>query len=109
MLPAAAMLSHLHDHDVLGSLEPQPGVLGDDLTRLVLGGDLVAVSVRCCEVLEHHALHYIREVTKLFRSTPVLDDVDVNERHDVLLDGVMGDRAVGGLCGVRSEIRTPHR
>ena len=64
----APLLHDLDDHHAVGPLEPQPGVLGDDVADRVLGDDLVAIPRRRGEHVEHDVLDHVGDPAQLRRA-----------------------------------------
>ena len=59
LLGRPALLEDLDDHDAVRTLQTEAGVLRDDLTRGVLGDDLVTITRRCRKDIEHDVLHSV--------------------------------------------------
>jgi len=89
LLPGAALLEDLHHGHAVAALKPEACVLGDDVTHRMLSNDLVPVTRRRREDVEHDLLHHIRQLAQL-TGRPAGLNVDSNQRHAVLLSITIG-------------------
>src|SRR3954469_17934084 len=79
---ATPLLKDLDQHPVVGPLEPEPGVLQDQVPRRVLVDDLVAIAWRRREDLLEDLLDDVGQPSQL-RGFPSLDDIDPDQWHGV--------------------------
>src|SRR5215212_9451016 len=81
LLGRPALLEDLDDHDGVRTLQPEARVLGNDVTVVVLGDDLVSIARRSGKNVEHHVLDGVSQSAEFFRSSTLLD-IDPDQWHN---------------------------
>src|SRR5687767_11593416 len=75
-----ALLEDLDDHDAVRTLQPEARVLGNDVTVVVLGDDLVSIARRGGKNVEHHILDGVSQSAEFLRRSTLLD-IDPDQWH----------------------------
>ena len=81
LLIRSALLEDLNDHNAVRAIETEAGVLGDDVTLVVLGDDLISVARRRCKDIEHDVLDGVSQPAQ-FLGRPTALKINTNEWHE---------------------------
>src|SRR4029450_849789 len=81
LLIRSALLEDLNDHNAVRAIEAEAGVLGDDLTLVVLGDDLISITRRRRKDIEHDVLDGVSQPAHFLRR-PTLKKINTNEWHE---------------------------
>src|SRR5215213_3290814 len=80
LLSRPALLEDLNDHNAVRTLESEPGVLSDNLTLVVLGDDLIAITGRSPKHVEHDILDSVSQPAEFLERSALLD-INTDKRH----------------------------
>src|SRR5687767_4341205 len=80
LLGRPALLEDLDDHNAVRTLESQAGVLGNDVTLVVLGDDLISITRWSGKDIKHDALDGICQFAQFVERSTLLD-INTDKRH----------------------------